>query len=143
MSKMNQREIFCNPWKKPCLYFPRHELSVNHTFAIKKFTFLTLDKKNRILVENWILVKNLISGSKPIFFVQHKKLCGQKLNIYNVSLQSKFCSNIEILLKYRNFGQKSKFCSKIEILSKNRNCTQKSKFWSKIEIVLKNPQKFT
>jgi len=73
----------------------------------------------------------------------------------NVGQNSKFCPNIESLIKnlnlarnqnlsfvilafkHSNFGlklaQKSKFLSKIEILIKNRNFGQKSKFWLKID----------
>ena len=39
---------------------------------------------------------------------------------------------MDILFKNQNFDQKSKFCSEIEILVKNRNCGQK------IEILVKN-----
>ena len=50
------------------------------------------------------------------------------LEVLENIFQMQITSNIEILLKSRNFGQKSKFWSKVESLAKGRNFAQRSKF---------------
>ena len=57
----------------------------------------------------------------------------------NFEQTSKFWLKIEILSKYRNFEQTSKFWANIEILRKHRNFEQTSKFWANIEILSKHP----